>query len=56
MKKGDKVIIRPKAYPGQEWRGVILRAAKWGGFSVQYEAWGVRNKQVFGPSELEVVA
>lgn len=48
---GDRVTIRPRAFPLQRWRGEILRRTP-NGFSVRYEAFNVRCRDTFSAAEL----
>ena len=54
MEKGDKVIVRPPDYPGQEWPGVLVRKIKFG-WIVQYESFGVQYRGAYGEQRLEKV-
>lgn len=49
--KGDPVTIAPPNYPMQRWVGKIVRKTP-RGFSVEYEAFGIRSKDVFPVSAL----
>jgi len=56
MEKGQKVLVRPQAYPMAVWPGVIVKAAKRPGFfKVKYCSYGVFFCEQFAGPRLEAI-
>jgi hypothetical protein len=49
--KGQKVLIKPKAYPGQIYEGTVLRKTKYG-WSVHVMLNGMGFRETYGESEI----
>lgn len=52
LKKGDKVTIRPKAYPNVVYEGEVLRKTK-RGFLCLVDAWGMMIKETYTLAEID---